>query len=355
MTRQSFHESKSVNESNFMREAKARQFVHLRYNLDKSHILGASIMQSRRIIISVAGVALFLLAGITAMFVLPSGSPNTPAKNQPKSSAKSAPEISESSSANQEIPQESPKPAEHKEWYVYVTGEVKNQGLYAVSPDSRVFQAIDAAGGFTRKADKASLNLAAHLVDEAHIHVHAKGSPNSGTSPQHVTPETVRVPGYAQSSTRTNTGLINVNSANFHELQRINGVGPAIAQRIIDYRNSHGAFARIEDLRNVKGIGQARLEQIRPQITLQGGSIYNAGTAYSKKSQVSSVNTNLIDINHASQSELQRISGVGPAIAKRIIEYRKSHGSFSRVEDLLNVRGIGAAKLNQIRSQVVIR
>ena len=355
MTRQSFHESKSVNESNFMREAKARQFVHLRYNLDKSHILGASIMQSRRIIISVAGVALFLLAGITAMFVLPSGSPNQPAKNQPQTSKNQPAQNSESSSEHQQIPQESPKPAERKEWYVYVTGEVQNQGLYAVSPDSRVFQAIDAAGGFTRKADRASLNLAAHLVDEAHIHVPAKGSPISGTAPQHATPETVRVPGYAQSSTRTNTGLINVNSANFHELQRINGVGPAIAQRIIDYRNSHGAFARIEDLRNVKGIGQARLEQIRPQITLQGGTAYNAGTTYTQKSQVSSGNSSLIDINHASQSELQRISGVGPATAKRIIEYRNSHGAFSRVEDLLNVRGIGAAKLNQIRSQVVIR
>ena len=324
-------------------------------------------MQSRRIIVSVAGVLLFLLAGGIAMFVVPSDSPNPPAKNQPSASANQPPQKSESSALqhtypqnssspiNPQIAQESPIPPEPKVWYVYVTGEVQNQGLYAVSPDSRVFQAIDAAGGFTRKADKASLNLAAHLVDEAHIHVPAKGSQNSGTSPQHATPETVRVPGYAQSSTRTNTGLINVNSANLQELQRINGVGPAIAQRIIDYRNSHGAFARIEDLRNVKGIGQARLEQIRPQITLQGGTTYTSGTTYSQKSQVSSVNTNLIDINHASQSELQRISGVGPATAKRIIEYRNSHGSFSRVEDLLNVRGIGAAKLNQIRSQVVIR
>ena len=313
--------------------------------LAKSHISGASIMQSRRIIVSVVGVLLFLLAGGVAMFVVPSDSPNPPAKNQPQSSAKTSQETPALSPA-QQSPQESPKSSEPKVWYVYVTGEVQNQGLYAVSPDSRVFQAINAAGGFTRKADKASLNLAAHLVDETHIHVPAKGAKNPGTPVN--TPETVRIPGYSQQSgTRTNSGLININRADLQELQRINGVGPAIAQRIIDYRNVHGAFARIEDLRNVKGIGRKTMEQIRPQVTVQGG------IASPQKSQISS--GNLIDINHASQAELQRISGVGSKTAQRIIEYRNTHGAFSRVEDLLHVRGIGAAKLDKIRTQVVIR
>ena len=327
-------------------------------------------MQSRRIIVSVVGVLLFLLAGGVAMFVVPSDSPNTPAKNQPKSSAKPAPEFSESSSTNQQTltPKselsaitESQKPPEPKVWYVYVTGEVQNQGLYAVSPDSRVFQAINAAGGFTRKADNTSLNLAAVLVDQTHIHVPAKAAKNSVHAPQPKI-ETLRIPGYsqqtaltAQQDSRTNTGLIDINRADLQELQRISGVGPAIAQRIIDYRNTPGSFTSIEDLQKVKGIGDKKMQQIRPQVTIQGGTSYTTGKTYSQKSQASSGNTNLIDINHASQTELQRISGVGPATAKRIIEYRNSHGAFSRVEDLLNVRGIGAAKLNQIRSQVVIR
>ncbi|MBQ7216584.1 MAG: helix-hairpin-helix domain-containing protein [Synergistaceae bacterium] len=308
-------------------------------------------MQSRRIIVSVAGVMLFLLAGGVAMFVLPSDSPNPSAKNQPASSAKTAQETPAPSTANLS-PQESPNPPEPKVWYVYVTGEVQNQGLYAVSPDSRVFQAINAAGGFTRKADRASLNLAAHLVDETHIHVPAKGAKNSGTPSQANTPETIRIPGYSQAGTRTASGLIDINRADLQELQRISGVGPAIAQRIIDYRKTHGAFTSIDDLQKVKGIGQARLAQIRPQITLRGGG---SSTKSQPSSQTSSGNTGLIDINHASQTELQRISGVGAAIAKRIIDYRNTHGSFSRAEDLLNVRGIGAAKLEQIRPQVVIR
>lgn len=307
-------------------------------------------MESRRIIISVAGVVLFLLAGAVAMFVLPSESPNSPTTNtQPQSSANQTPQNSQPST----IPQ---KPSEPKVWYVYVTGEVQNPGLYAVSVDSRVFQAIDSAGGFTQKADRASLNLAAHLVDESHIHVPAKGTQTSGTVPQANTTETIRVPGYSQQSgIRTNSNLININSANLQELQRINGVGPAIAQRIIDYRNTHGAFTQVDDLQKVRGIGPKTMERIRPQVTVQGGASYQSYTTPQQKSQVSSGSTNLIDINHASESELQRLSGVGQAIAKRIIEYRNSHGSFSRVEDLLNVRGIGAAKLEQIRTQVVIR
>ncbi len=311
-------------------------------------------MQSRRIIISVAGVVLFLLAGAVAMFVLPSDSHSqkpaidhhpqnaTPSQNQqhPQNSAPSA-------------LQESPQPSEPKVWYVYVTGEVHSPGLYAVSPDSRVFQAINAAGGFTRKADRASLNLAAHLVDESHIHVPVKGAQNSGAIPQQSQQiQTVRIPGYATQK-NSSSGLININRADIQELQRISGVGPAIAQRIIDYRNTHGAFSRVDDLQKVKGIGPKTMDRLRPQVTVQGGM------TYSQKSQLSSGNTNKnfqqVDINHASQAELQRISGVGPAIAKRIIDYRNSHGAFSRVEDLLHVRGIGAAKLNQIRSQVVIR
>ena len=323
-------------------------------------------MQSKRIIISVAGVALFLLAGAMAMFVLPSESPNTPAKNQPDSSSsrlnvQNPPQSSINQPPQnsqplpvQQSPQESPRPSKPEVWYIYVTGEVKKQGVYTVPAGSRIFQVIALAGGFTRNADSASLNLADFLADSAHIHIPAKNAKNSSKTAQAITPETIRIPGYSQqtnsrSGIRANTILVDVNSANLQELQRISGVGPAIAQRIIDYRNTHGAFTSIEDLQKVRGIGTKTMERIRPQVTVQGS------ITYSQKSQPSSGNTNLIDINHASQSELQRISGVGPAIAKRIIEYRNSHGSFSRVEDLLHVRGIGASKLDQIRSQVVIR
>ena len=307
-------------------------------------------MHSRKIIISVSGVTLFLLAGVAAMFLTRPEAPyDTPEPAQPSQETL---QLTESPASPQEIaPQYTPAT-----WYVYVTGAVKSPGVYKLSPDSRVFQAIDAAGGFTQKADPSSLNLAEVLADEAHVHVHVKGAdlsrpPLSKGGASH---ESVRIPG-VPSRSQGNTGLIDVNRADLQELQRINGVGPAIAQRIIDYRQTHGAFTRIEDLRNVKGIGQSRLEQIRPQVAIRGGSSYSTGITLSRKTQTSSTSSNLIDINHATSQELQRINGIGKVTAERIIEYRNSHGAFRRPEDLMNVRGIGASKLNQIRNQIVIR
>ena len=63
----------------------------------------------------------------------------------------------------------------------------------------------------------------------------------------------------------------------------------------------------------------------------------------------------MIDVNHATAKELEQLNGVGPAISKRIVEYRQTHGRFSTPEDLINVRGIGAAKLEKMRSQILIR
>ena len=299
-------------------------------------------MYSRKIIISVSGVMLFLLAGTAAMFLTPSDSSRTtPTPAKPAAESPNTPEV-------QPPAQKITDPSVPEVRYVYVTGAVRSPGVYKLSKDSRVFQAIDAAGGFTQKADRASLNLAGILADEAHVHVQAKGEESRQNRP-----ETVRIPGVSTQA-RGNTALVDVNRADLQELQRINGIGPAIAQRIIDYRNSHGAFSRIEDLRNVKGIGQAKLEQIRPHVTLSGGTSYSSGITSSRQPQTLT-STNLIDINHADSHELQRINGVGQATAQRIIEYRNAHGSFTRPEDLLNVKGIGASKLNQIRTQIVIR
>ena len=326
------------NVDNFRRAINGRQFVHLRYiMLRKSLVKQGELMYSRKIIISVAGVVLFLLAGVATMFFTSAESSRT--SSEP---AKPAPE-------SLQLPQEITPPDSPVTWYVYVTGAVNSPGVYKLSRDSRVFQAIDAAGGFTPKADQSSINLAEILQDEAHVNVLVKGA-----QPQQPRPDTVRIPGYSPQA-RNTSGLIDVNHADLQELQRINGIGPAIAQRIIDYRQAHGAFTRLEDLRNVKGIGQARFEQIRSQITLSVGTSHTYTVIAPSRKSLTLPNSSLIDVNHASSQELQRINGVGKVTAERIIEYRNSHGLFTRPEDLLNVRGIGASKLNQIRNQIVIR
>ena len=226
---------------------------------------------SRSALITAAGVVIFFAAGIATMLFFPD-------REQSKIIQ---PELNSVSTALiSEIQSEEPKPEtkkvqENSDWYVYVTGEVKNPGYYKISPDSRIFHAIEVAGGFTGKADQTSVNMASKLVDGFQINVSEKGAKKSNSN------SNVRVPGLqprpsetiviTQESRRNvkNDGKININSASAKDLEQLKGIGPAIAKRIVEYRNAHGKFSGIEDLLKVKGIGKAKLEQMRPQILIQ--------------------------------------------------------------------------------------
>ena len=274
-------------------------------------------MQSRKLLISVAGVILFLVAGGLAMFLKPDE------KQQQTNNIITA-------QTTQQI-QES-QPQTKSNWFIYVTGAVKNPGVYEVSEDSRIFHVIKSAGGFTKNADETSLNLAAPLANGVHIHVDEKVN---------IINDSVNNPNYS---------LIDINRASLSELQKIKGVGPSLAQRIVDYRNSHGSFTKPEDLLKVKGIGSATLEKIRPQITINNARVNNQYVQNNNHTN----NSSKIDINNASLNELQKINGIGPTLAQRIIDYRNSHGAFQNINDLSKVNGIGQAKMNQIKSQITV-
>ena len=298
----------------------------------------------RKAVITGGGVILFLLAGLITMLITDSGNENVPSKFQ----ASETKHPSQNQAANPEpVPQKTSQPPQIM--YVYITGEIKKPGVYKLSGDARIFQLVDMAGGFTSKADTESINLAENVSDGSHVHIGTK------SKALHQPPRIPGVPADKQTritnaSTVRNpavkSSLININTAVASELEKLPGIGPALAQRIIDYRNTHGNFARPEDLINVRGIGQSKLSQLLPLITAA-----NTGSRVSQQTSSAS----FIDINRAGQKELERLPGIGPVTAKRIIEYRNTHGIFTDAEELINVRGISRAKLEKILGQIVIR
>ena len=138
---------------------------------------------------------------------------------------------------------------------VYVSGAVRNPDVFQLTPGSNVKDAIAAAGGASDEADLDRINLAAHLTDQMHVQV-----PRKGESPA--------VPPPGETPARASGALININTATLEELDTLPNIGPAYAQAIVDYRNEHGPFKTIEDIKNVPHIGDSTFEKIRDKITV---------------------------------------------------------------------------------------
>ncbi len=137
---------------------------------------------------------------------------------------------------------------------VHVVGAVRRAGLYRLAEGARVADAVRRAGGVTGRADLALVNLAAPLVDGQQVIVPARvtvaggqGSPPGGTGP----PPT----------------RVSLATATLEQLDELPGVGPVTAQKIVDWRQSHGPFSSVDDLDAVPGIGEARIEQLRDLVT----------------------------------------------------------------------------------------
>lgn len=224
----------------------------------------------RKEIITGAGVLLFMIAGALAMIIMPSEK-SPPPKEPPKQNTTQE-SNQESKSQTQEHKTESSSPTSPKEIYVYMTGAVKKPGVYKFPEGSRIFEVVEAAGGFTDKADIAALNLADKFTDAQHIHIPVKGerprvNTNTNTNTDTYTHITVQP---KESNRKPNdSNLVDINNASESELQRLKGVGPAIAKRIFEYRKKHGRFKSAEELINVRGIGPVKLEKMKSQIIIR--------------------------------------------------------------------------------------
>ncbi|MDX6743480.1 ComEA family DNA-binding protein [Actinocorallia sp. A-T 12471] len=134
---------------------------------------------------------------------------------------------------------------------VHVAGDVRSPGIVTLPPDSRVHEAVSAAGGLRPKAEVGALNLARKVLDGEQIAVGAD-------QPQ--------PPANPLSPAGAPTAPLDLNTATLEQLQQLPGVGPVLAQRILDHRTAHGPFRTPEQLRDVTGIGARRYADLAPHI-----------------------------------------------------------------------------------------
>jgi competence protein ComEA len=142
---------------------------------------------------------------------------------------------------------------------VYVSGAVAQPDVYVLARGALVKDALAAAGGPAVDADLARINLAVELGDQQHVHV-----PRQGETP-------VPMPTSATASTESDApaALLDINSATAQELEALPNIGPAIAARIVAYREEFGPFETVQDLTDVSGIGPATLAKIEDRITVR--------------------------------------------------------------------------------------
>lgn len=149
---------------------------------------------------------------------------------------------------------------------IFVNGEIENEGIYQLPPQSRIEQAIMAAGGFTVDANEVAVNLAQPLHDGMQLYIPSQSE--EITEPMVVVSAATGRSGGLPTTSGGGT-LLNINVASAEQLDSLPGIGPSTAEKILNYRDESGAFATIEEIMNVPGIGEAKFEQIRELIIVQ--------------------------------------------------------------------------------------
>lgn len=166
----------------------------------------------------------------------------------------------ETSSGTSEVADSPSSALKEGDIYVDIDGAVNKPGVYKVTAGTRLFQVIDLAGGLTEDAATDSLNRAEAVYDGQKITVI---SSSSG-----LTSEGENISREISDTSGITNGRVNINTADSVTLQTIPGIGPSKAARIIEYRNSTGHFNKIDDIKNVTGIGDATFENIKDYITV---------------------------------------------------------------------------------------
>lgn len=141
---------------------------------------------------------------------------------------------------------------------VYLTGCAKKPGIYRVEEGTRLFELLQKAGGPTEEADLEAVNLAMILREGQKVFIPPR---SKRAEPRDIPPKAPSKP--------APTGKVNLNTASKEELENLPGIGPRLAERIIEYRRSRGGFRSIEEIKAVKGIGEGKFRMLKDLITVR--------------------------------------------------------------------------------------
>lgn len=206
------------------------------------------------------GVLLLLIPAAAIFYVIGSRS-NEPAQKNELMTASPLQHVEE------EKPMEREEEGKLKTIYVDVKGAVKKPGVYQLEPSSRVFDAVEKAGGLDQKADEKRINFAKKLVDGMVVYIPSVGEKMETTAAFF---ENTAEGQNLSTPSNESKQLININTAAKEELQNLTGIGPSKAEAIIAYREENGPFQKPEDLLEVSGIGEKTFEKIKNEITVDG-------------------------------------------------------------------------------------
>lgn len=157
--------------------------------------------------------------------------------------------------------------------FVHIDGYINNPGVYEIKENDRIKTLIDKAGGFKEGYSIKNINLAAKLSDGDKIYIPSVSEEKNSENNNNIN---INSSGKGQNvktdrnnvSVMKNNSKININTANISELKQITGIGESTANKIIDYRENVGKFKKIEDIKEVKGIGDAKYESLKNKITI---------------------------------------------------------------------------------------
>lgn len=157
--------------------------------------------------------------------------------------------------------QEEEEKDEEEKIIIHITGEVEEGGVIELEKGARISDAIEEAGGTTEEADLSNVNLAFSLSDGQKIKIPNINEENEESIIEEKAGENIIIEG-----NKTEEEKININKATQTEIETLPGIGPSTALKIINYRNEHGKFEKIEDIKNVSGIGDSKYENIKEYI-----------------------------------------------------------------------------------------